>query len=100
MDGFEIDIQSAVKELYDEKLFAAAVCVMAKMRFQYKDKTFVEPKIVNKKYQVGDEILLPKEYYLRHQQGVLDDSYLPSKISFSNELFKGKIELPVLIRRK
>ena len=100
LDGFEIDIQSAVKELYDEKLFAAAVCVMAKMRFQYKDKTFVEPKIVNKKYQVGDEILLPKEYYLRHQQGGLDDSYLPSKISFSNELFKGKIELPVLIRRK
>lgn len=98
--GLKIDIEKAIKEFYDEKLFEKAIKCMAKFKFGYKDKNFKEPAIVNKKYCEGDEILLPKEYYLRMQAGTLDESYLPSLISFSTDLFKGKIELPVLIRRK
>ena len=98
--GLKIDVEKAIKEFYDEKLFETAIKSMAKFKFGYKDKNFEEVKIVNKKYLEGDEILLPKEYYLRKQAGTLDESYLPSLISFTTELFKGKIQLPVLIRRK
>lgn len=95
----EVNIERAIKELYDEKYLTIALCHMAKFKFRYKDKNFVEPKIVNKKYQDGDKIYLPKEYYLKYQEGTLDETYLPSTIEFKTDLFKKPIRLPVLIKR-
>jgi hypothetical protein len=64
---------------------------MAKFKFGYKDYDFVEPKIINKKYNEGDEILLPKEYCLMHRQGSLTEEYLPSLIDVKTSVFKNKI---------
>ena len=96
----KIDIEKVVKELFDAKLFATALTTMAKFKFGYKDKEFAVPKIVNTKLNKGDVVLLPKEYYNLHQQGLLDDSYLPSQIKFDTALFKKSVTSPVLIKRE
>ena len=96
----QIDLENRIKELYDNKSFSLALCNMSKFRFRYKDKTFCEPKIINKTYRNGDEMLLPKQYYLLSVENNLDETYLPSLINVQTDLFKHKLQLPILIRRK
>ena len=99
LNAYKIDVQQALRELYNEKLFATALTAMAKFKFGYKEKDFIEPKIVNKIYKEGDKILLPKEYVLKRQSGELTEAYLPSLIKFKTALFKKEVVLPVLIER-
>ena len=95
-----IGIKIGIQECYNRELFELALKTMAKFKFSYKSNTFENPKIVNTTLLDGDEILLPKFYYLLSAEGKLDDSYLPSMIKFENDLFDEPIELPVLIKRK
>ena len=99
LSSYKIDVEQALRELYNEKLFATALTAMAKFKFGYKEKDFTEPKIVNKIYKEGDKILLPKEYVLKRQSGELTEAYLPSLIKFKTALFKKEVILPVLIER-
>ncbi len=96
----QINIKWGIKECYSRELFEFALKQMAKFKFSYKSDSFESPKIVNTTLLEGDEILLPKYYYLLSSEGKLDDSYLPSMIKFDNDLFDEPIELPVLIKRK
>ena len=40
LSQIKIDIEACIKELYNEKTFARALCNMAKFKFGYKDKNF------------------------------------------------------------
>lgn len=98
--SIKLNIEQAIKELYNEKSLSKALCHMSKFKFGYKDKAFKDPTISNKKYKEGDEMFLPKEYYQLSIAGELNSSYLPSAIEMATEIFKKKLQLPVLIRRK
>ena len=99
ISNISIHIEKCIKELYNEKTFAVALCNMAKFKFGYKDKTFIAPKVLNKKYNVGDQLFLPKEYYRLTTENALEDCHIPSLIEVKTDLFKKKLQLPVLIRR-
>ena len=99
ISNISIYIEKCIKELYNEKTFAVALCNMAKFKFGYKDKTFVGPKVLNKKYNIGDQLFLPKEYYKLSTENELEECHIPSLIEVKTDLFKKKLQLPVLIRR-
>lgn len=95
-----VNVEKSIKELYDEQDFSIALRAMSKFKFGYKSKEFIEPKIENKKYLDGDEVLLPKTYIELTENGEIDKTYIPSIINIKTELFKKDITLPVLIKRQ
>ena len=99
LSNVNINIEKCIKELYNEKTFAVALCNMAKFKFGYKEKNFATPSIVNRKYKDGDKVLLPKEFYSLRNREALDNTYLISMVDFKTKLFKKSIQLPVLIKR-
>lgn len=102
-----VDMEHVIKMIHTPETANAAMLLMAKMKFGYKDKAFPKIQVEELSYSENIKYLLAKEYadLLKNpnthkgSNDMLisgDKAYIPTEHAFNNNLFSERLLLPVL----
>lgn len=106
----EEEIKELICRFYNIKEFSRALSKMSKMKFGYRYKDIPKFDPVKQEYEEGMRLELAKNYRGYYQSKNIDKSnfpllvdavlgkkYIPALMSFKNDIYKEKLEIPVVI---
>lgn len=109
-EGKKFNLKRIIKNVHSAETANRSLCLMAKMKFGYKDRAFLPIEEEPYVYQDGDRFCLAKTYYSLLQDPATkrgendrlinnEKEYIPTRQKVENNFFDEPFEIPVLVER-